>query len=150
MTAINLRSFDLHDPAARLVAADALEEECRDDEASLLRGPAIVCVRRGRLERVGFATEALACAAARRRHMDGLNGGGQQCGPVELPDGTWAYWTRHDYFHPQRDPGEIVFRGAVVPLLSRQAEALVGRAALESVIGEGAVRDALHPDEYED
>jgi len=43
----------------------------------------------------GYKSAKIAEAMARRKNEVGLTGGGQLCGPVELPDGSFGYWTAH-------------------------------------------------------
>jgi hypothetical protein len=61
----------------------------------------------------GFKTDTTAARAAKRQGLFGLTGSGQQCCPVELPDGRgWAFWTAHNYFHADQEPGTLLFTGA--------------------------------------
>ena len=65
-------------------------------------------------QRIGFASDSTAVAAAKRRGLFGCTGSGQQCLPVELPGGRgWAFWTAHNYFHADREPGSLVLPGGV-------------------------------------
>lgn len=45
---------------------------------------------------IGYKSAKMAEAMAGRRNEVGLEGPGQICGPVELPDGSWGYWTAHN------------------------------------------------------
>jgi hypothetical protein len=62
-------------------------------------------------KRCGYATEDAAVAAAKRMGRFGLTGSGQQCLAIELPDRSFAFWTAHNFFHPDREPGELLFPG---------------------------------------
>jgi hypothetical protein len=89
-------------------------------------------------KRIGYVSAGTAAAAAVRRRLAGLDGSGQQCGPVELLDGTWCYWTAHDYFHPSRRPGSIVLpRRKPIDLENeeKRAERLLGRDFLYWELG---------------
>jgi hypothetical protein len=46
----------------------------------------------------GYKSASRAGIAAERKGEVGLTGSGQKCGPVQLPDGSWGYWTAHSYF----------------------------------------------------
>ena len=59
----------------------------------------------------GYKTDTVAAAAAKRMGLFGLTDSGQQCCPVQLPDGSWAFWTAHNYFNPSEEPGKIVVPG---------------------------------------
>lgn len=46
----------------------------------------------------GYKSAKMAEVMARRRNEVGLTGPGQECGPVQLPDGSWGYWTAHNVY----------------------------------------------------
>ena len=47
---------------------------------------------------LGYKSAKIAESAAKRKNEAGLTGSGQACGPVELPDGSWGFWTAHSVF----------------------------------------------------
>jgi len=48
--------------------------------------------------KIGYRSPRMAGAMAKRKNEFGLLGPGQLCGPVELPDGSFGYWTSHGAF----------------------------------------------------
>jgi hypothetical protein len=59
---------------------------------------------------MGYRSARIAEAVARRKNEVGLEGPGQLCGPVELPDGSWGYWTAHDAWGNEPH-GRVLLRG---------------------------------------
>ena len=59
---------------------------------------------------MGYKSASRAEMAAERKNMAGLMGSGQKCGPVQLPDGSWGYWTAHSVFDSSL-PGEVLLPG---------------------------------------
>jgi len=65
---------------------------------------------RGEKEMKGYKSASRAGIAAERKGEVGLTGSGQKCGPVQLPDGSWGYWTAHSVFNSSF-PGEVLLPG---------------------------------------
>lgn len=63
---------------------------------------------------VGYKSAGVAYANARRMRLVGLTGPGQVCGPVELPDGSYGYWTAHTVFDRSLE-GELILPGRRIP-----------------------------------
>ena len=84
----------------------------------------------------GYLSATTAAAAAKRRRAFGLDGSGQQCCPVQLPDSSWAFWTAHDYYHPQRHPGALLLPQ------SRQID-LADLETVEALFGPYFIREEL-------
>lgn len=59
---------------------------------------------------MGYRSAKIAEAVARRKNEVGLEGPGQLCGPVELPDGSWGYWTAHNAWGNEPH-GRVLLRG---------------------------------------
>ena len=59
---------------------------------------------------IGYKSAKIAEAIARRKNEVGLTGPGQQCGPVELPDGSFGFWTAHDIWG-EEPYGKVLLRG---------------------------------------
>ena len=47
---------------------------------------------------IGYKSRKIAVAMAKRRGEVGLTGPGQICGPVELSDGSFGFWTAHNFW----------------------------------------------------
>ena len=77
--------------------------------------------------RIGYSTPGRAEAAATVRCRNGLTGSGQQCGALELRDGSWGYWTAHSYYQPHTEPGHVLLPGGrELDPTTPEAEALLG------------------------
>jgi hypothetical protein len=76
---------------------------------------------------LGYKTENSCYQAAKRLKEVGLTGSGQICCPVQLPDESWGYWTAHNWFNPNKEPGYILLpQGKKVDPTSPEAEDLFG------------------------
>ena len=64
--------------------------------------------------KIGFISENAAFQAAKAQGEVGLTGSGQQCFPVQFPDGSWGYWTAHTVFRFDI-PGEVIIPGGSIP-----------------------------------
>jgi hypothetical protein len=75
----------------------------------------------------GYVSEGQAHKAAKRLKLDDLSGPGQECCPIQLPDGSFGYWTEHSHYHPSREPGVILVRnGRQIAANSVECEAEFG------------------------
>lgn len=76
---------------------------------------------------IGYKTAATAYSAAKRRGKYGVTDSGRQCCPVQLPDGSWVYWTDHSYFRPQDDSGTLLFpEGKEISPVGKKIRAMLG------------------------
>ncbi len=71
----------------------------------------------------GFRTAKAAAHAAHVRGLSALFQSGQECGPIMLSDGSWAFWTAHDVFGGiEADQGKLLFPGGRIKEVDRPIE----------------------------
>jgi len=59
---------------------------------------------------LGYKSRKIATVATKRRGEVGLTGPGQICGPVELPDGSYGFWTAHNFWGDE-PYGKVILPG---------------------------------------
>jgi len=88
----------------------SIKINCRVDRAKISEE----IVKKGKevemKEVLGYKSAKIAEAIARRKNEVGLTGPGQQCGPVELPDGSFGFWTAHDFWG-EEPYGKVILPG---------------------------------------
>ncbi|MGB9553136.1 MAG: hypothetical protein ACPL7L_02015 [bacterium] len=62
----------------------------------------------------GYKSAKIAEVMARRKNEVGLTGPGQECGPVELPDGSFGYWTAHNVWKGEPHGKVLLPRGKTI------------------------------------